>query len=86
MNFEKFIHPIPIFAAMYAVNDTSPAQLPLVSGCRNSGDKALIKVKYQFMMFFPGNKSFQSYFFYFFYLNVKLIHMLTRNNGRPSRL
>ena len=29
---------IPIFAAMYAVNVTSPAQLPLVSGCRNSGD------------------------------------------------
>ena len=27
---------IPIFAAMYAVNVTSPAQLPLVSGCQNS--------------------------------------------------
>ena len=30
---------IPIFAAMYAVNVTSPAQLPLVSGYWNSGDK-----------------------------------------------
>ena len=29
---------IPIFTAMYAVNVTSPAQLPLVSGCQNSGD------------------------------------------------
>ena len=28
---------IPIFAAMYAVNVTSPAQLPLVNDCRNSG-------------------------------------------------
>ena len=32
---------IPIFAAMYAVNVTSPAQLPLVSGCRNSGGKCI---------------------------------------------
>ena len=29
---------IPIYAAMYKVNVTGPAQLPLVSGCRNSGD------------------------------------------------
>ena len=29
---------IPIFAAMYAVNVTSPTQLPSMSGCRNSGD------------------------------------------------
>ena len=32
---------IPIFAAMYAVKVTSPAQLPLVSGCRNSREMAL---------------------------------------------
>ena len=40
MNFWNFsikYCSIPIFAAMYAVNVTSPAQLPLVSGCRNSG-------------------------------------------------
>ena len=40
MNFWNFsikYSSIPIFAAMYAVNVTSPAQLPLVSGCRNSG-------------------------------------------------
>ena len=29
---------IPIFAAMYAVNVSSPGQLPLVSGCQNSGE------------------------------------------------
>ena len=41
INFENFFHKIfiiPIFAAMYAVNVTSPAQLPLVSGCQNSGE------------------------------------------------
>ena len=41
MNFWNFsikYTSIPIFAAMYAVNVTSPAQLPLVSGCRNSGE------------------------------------------------
>ena len=41
MNFWNFsikYSSIPIFATMYAVNVTSPAQLPLVSGCRNSGD------------------------------------------------
>ena len=41
MNFWNFsikYSSISIFAAMYAVNVTSPAQLPLVSGCRNSGD------------------------------------------------
>ena len=27
---------------MYAVNVTSPVQLPLVSGCRNSGDSTAI--------------------------------------------
>ena len=32
---------IPIFAAMYAVYVTSLAQLPLVSGCRNSGGKSV---------------------------------------------
>ena len=40
MNFWNFFikySSIPIFAAMYVVNVTSPAQLPLVSGCQNSG-------------------------------------------------
>ena len=37
-NFPIKYFSIPIFAAMYAANVTSPAQLPLVSGCRNSGD------------------------------------------------
>ena len=32
---------IPIYAAMYAVNVTRTAPLPLVSGCRNSGDIVL---------------------------------------------
>ena len=36
-NFSIKYSSIPIFAAMYAVNVTSQAQLPLVSGCRNSG-------------------------------------------------
>ena len=29
---------------MYAVNDTSPAQLPLGSGCRNSGGGSMAVV------------------------------------------
>ena len=38
--------PLPIgyikpFTAMYAVNVISPAQLPLVSGCRNSAGSAM---------------------------------------------
>ena len=39
-NFENYFikySSIPIFAAMYAVSVTSPAQLPLLSGCQNSG-------------------------------------------------
>ena len=45
MNFNKFVHQIFLnsyFAAMYAVNITSPAQLPLASGCQNSGETLIL--------------------------------------------
>ena len=46
MNFQNFsiqYFSIHIFTAMYAVNVTSPAQLPLVSGCRNSGESVDVR-------------------------------------------
>jgi hypothetical protein len=46
MYLEKFsikFSSTPICAAIYKVNVTSPAQLPLVSGCRNSGAEVVLR-------------------------------------------
>ena len=77
---------IPIFAALNAVNVTSPVQLPLVSGCQNSGERQALLLFYRMKLSLHSSYLNWQYFSSAVPANVPNIHDVHIVQNNPHNI